>query len=241
MKWSGDEFVFHSFLSNISIMENGCDIAVKKSLMGITDQNNTAMNMLMLLLRDWHEGEKILRDIMPNDGGLSFIPYSLYHSDWLHFTPASGVIPEGQDQRVTLNFNHSDMQSGSYTSYLVISGNQVGGSIQTIPVRIDVGTGVKSQNYIPQSSNLFRNYPNPFNSRTVISYQIAQSQRVEIKIYNALGQNVRVLNDAYKQAGKYSLCWDGKNDKGHVLPSGIYIVQLKAGHFVAHHKLVMLK
>lgn len=93
---------------------------------------------------------------------------------------------------------------------------------------------------------LGQNYPNPFNPETWIPFQLAEPAEVDIKIYSATGQLVRELNLGHKPAGFYSernkaAYWDGRNDTGEKVSSGIYFYIIKAGDFTATKKLVISK
>ncbi|GEM_PF-1867716 len=88
---------------------------------------------------------------------------------------------------------------------------------------------------------LNQNYPNPFNPSTVISYQLAVSSEVSLKIYNLLGQEVRTLVKSRQSAGEYSVLWDGNDNKGLAVSSGIYIYRLTAGKSVQSKKMVLLR
>ncbi len=87
---------------------------------------------------------------------------------------------------------------------------------------------------------LNHNYPNPFNSWTWISYQIPQSVWVSLKIYNLSGQEVKTLVEEEKQAGFYQVIWDGKNNMGQNITSGIYIYQLIIKNDVISKKLIKI-
>jgi hypothetical protein len=96
----------------------------------------------------------------------------------------------------------------------------------------------------PDAVILFQNYPNPFNARTGMRYQIADDGypiQTTLKIYNVLGQEVRVLVDEIQEAGVYRVDWDGKNHIGRSVPSGMYYTQLKAGSRIQTRSLVLLR
>lgn len=102
-------------------------------------------------------------------------------------------------------------------------------------------TSVQSSISVP-TITLHQNYPNPFNPTTTIEYSIANTTPVEITIFNQLGQKVRTLrNDPVVQAGSYVVTWDGRDDKGHALASGIYLYQIRTRNFVSVKKAVLLK
>jgi hypothetical protein len=94
----------------------------------------------------------------------------------------------------------------------------------------------------PDEFQLAQNYPNPFNPVTTIGFTIPRKTRVELTIYNTLGQNVRTLVNENMAAGTHKAAWDGKDDFGNPLTSGIYFYRIEAGDkFTAAKKLILLK
>jgi Ca-activated chloride channel family protein len=106
-------------------------------------------------------------------------------------------------------------------------------------------TGVeKLGNSIPKNFSLMQNYPNPFNPETTIEYNLpaqARAYNVVIRIYNFLGQLVRELVNQEQSAGRYSIVWNGKDNSGHGLASGVYIYTIQAGEFRQAKKMVLMK
>jgi hypothetical protein len=96
-------------------------------------------------------------------------------------------------------------------------------------------------NQLPREFGLSQNYPNPFNPTTVIEYALPKSCDVRIKVYNILGQEVRNLANERQEAGYKSIAWDGKDDHGQEVSSGIYFYRIVAGNFVKSKKMVLLK
>jgi FlgD Ig-like domain len=88
---------------------------------------------------------------------------------------------------------------------------------------------------------LNQNHPNPFNPTTAITYQLPAPSQVQLTIYNTLGQKVRTLVNDRQNAGNYSVQWDGRNDSGIAMASGVYLYQLRAGEFVQTKKLILMK
>ncbi len=86
-----------------------------------------------------------------------------------------------------------------------------------------------------------KHYPNPFNPSTVVEYSLPEANKVSIRIFNVLGQKVRVLVDRFQQPGSYKVVWDGKDEFGNPLPSGMYFLHMKAGKFTAERKLLFMK
>lgn len=94
---------------------------------------------------------------------------------------------------------------------------------------------------IPTEFRLFQNYPNPFNSQTTIRYDVPATDHVCLKIYNIPGQEIRILKDEVQEAGKYSIRWDGKNDAGIKITTGVYVIKIKVGEKIGIKKILMLK
>jgi hypothetical protein len=88
---------------------------------------------------------------------------------------------------------------------------------------------------------LYQNYPNPFNPVTKIEYYLPTLSNVRLEIYNLLGQKIRTLIAQKQTKGKYIVYWDGKNNSGEVVSSGIYIYQLKTENYVITKKMVFLR
>jgi hypothetical protein len=93
----------------------------------------------------------------------------------------------------------------------------------------------------PKSFELFQSYPNPFNNQAVIRYSLSKPTEVSLAIYNVLGQKVRTLVKQTQQNGLVNVIWDGKDDKGKELGSGIYFYRLEAGGSSQTKRMVLLK
>ncbi|MCG3120761.1 MAG: hypothetical protein ALAOOOJD_03601 [bacterium] len=93
----------------------------------------------------------------------------------------------------------------------------------------------------PEKFELSQNYPNPFNPTTQIRYQLPQAVKVSLAIYNMLGQEVRKLVDAQQPAGYHTAIWDGRDNAGRPLPSGVYHYRLQAGSFTMTKKMLLAK
>ncbi len=105
----------------------------------------------------------------------------------------------------------------------------------------------KGEVVLPKSFSLGQNYPNPFNPTTTIRFEIGigggtqQSVQTALKVYNILGQRVKTLVDEPKSPGVYYQTWDGKDEQGNKVSSGIYFYQLRAGSYNETKKMVLLK
>ncbi len=88
---------------------------------------------------------------------------------------------------------------------------------------------------------LRQNYPNPFNPATRIEYMLEKSCHVSLKIYNVTGQLVRTLVDEHQKSGSSSIIWNGRDERGRRVASGVYFYRLEAGEFVTSKKIVLLR
>ena len=85
------------------------------------------------------------------------------------------------------------------------------------------------------------NYPNPFNPMTTISYRLTQEEYVVLSIWNLAGQYVRELVRTTQPAGHYSATWNGRDEAGSLVGSGVYLYQLRAGDLRVTRKMALMK
>jgi hypothetical protein len=98
-----------------------------------------------------------------------------------------------------------------------------------------------SSQLVPTSYALNQNYPNPFNPSTEISFDLPQASKVDLSIYNVLGQHVRNLVEDQMEAGQHTVTWDGRDNNGNTAASGIYFYRIKANEFTDIRKMTLLK
>jgi hypothetical protein len=111
-----------------------------------------------------------------------------------------------------------------------------------LPTDVSTMTGVEEKDAkLPERFALWQNYPNPFNPTTIIRYDLPRSSHVQLVIYNLLGKVVRTLVDAKEASGFKQVTWDGANDAGERVTSGIYIYRIEAEGFAATRKPTLLR
>lgn len=93
----------------------------------------------------------------------------------------------------------------------------------------------------PSAYLLRQNYPNPFNPTTTIEYDIQKNEHATLRIYDSLGQVTKMLVNGPKQVGSYSVVWDGTDEGGKHVASGVYFYQLQVGDFVSNKRMLLLK
>jgi len=98
---------------------------------------------------------------------------------------------------------------------------------------------------LPQEFTLLQNYPNPFNPSTTIEYTVpatfAEGVKVELVIYNALGQKIKTLENGIKPPNLYSVLWNGTDEFGRVVPTGIYFYRIRVGDFITTKRMSLMK
>ncbi len=107
----------------------------------------------------------------------------------------------------------------------------------TISTSTDVQTQDKS---LPTKFALHPNFPNPFNPETTISFEMPEPSKVRILIFNRLGQKVRTLLNENKAAGRYNVIWNGTDDVGNKVSSGIYFYQIETEKLIATKKMILI-
>ncbi len=126
--------------------------------------------------------------------------------------------------------------------------NTADGSLQSLGAidSVNVTRGLivsveEREDGLPTTFALHGNYPNPFNPSTIILYDLPQANHVKLEIYNLLGKTVRTLVDAKEAPGFKHITWDGANDAGERVTSGIYIYRIETESFSATRKLTLLR
>ncbi|MCC7431375.1 T9SS type A sorting domain-containing protein, partial [bacterium] len=100
---------------------------------------------------------------------------------------------------------------------------------------------ISENKILPTNFNLRQNYPNPFNPTTTIEFSLPTNAKVELTIFNTLGQKVQTLVSKNFEAGTHNVVWNGTDENGKQVSSGIYFYQLKAENFSETKKMVLLK
>jgi len=104
-----------------------------------------------------------------------------------------------------------------------------------------VVTSVEENIVLPLEYSLSQNYPNPFNPSTVINYSVVEKGNVKLVVYDLLGRKITELINDYQNPGKYTVTWNGLNNYGASVASGIYFYQITAGKFVDTKKMMLVR
>jgi len=153
------------------------------------------------------------------------------HTSTADGTWDSGSLANGETFEYTFN------SSGTF-NYICSIHPVMTGSV-TVQQPTDIENEGKSQ--MPDDFNLGRNYPNPFNPSTNISFSLARRAAVTLEVYSILGMKIKTLADREFPAGNHTLVWDGTDRDGRQASSGIYFYSMEADEFRATEKMVLLK
>lgn len=177
---------------------------------------------------------------------LSWVPSDA--SDFAYFilwkSLDSDFNPEETNPVVQLTdtlFVDTDVQPGTHYFYRLAAVDYNGNVSGASPALDAHTTGIKNKAGIPDVFDLSANFPNPFNPRTTIPYQIPEDCKVDIRIFDLSGRHVQTLVNTYQTAGYYDIIWNGTDFRGTEAATGVYIIRMQAGKFVQTMKILYLK
>jgi hypothetical protein len=170
-----------------------------------------------------------------NNGGQCPLDFTISDtSEWLSASPASGRLNPYQSLTVTVNVDAPEMV-GDYASTLTVSYNALG-TPSLIRVDLSIVAAAGERSVIPTEFAYYPNYPNPFNATTALRFDVPQHARVQIVIFNVMGQEVARPVDADYDVGSYCMLFDARN-----LPSGMYLVRMTATSYTKIGKMMLIK
>ncbi|SUZ91963.1 uncharacterized protein METZ01_LOCUS44817 [marine metagenome] len=163
------------------------------------------------------------------DSSTSATSLTITHAYWAAF-----MMTEGQEVD-ELTFAWSVQASdGTDTTH-------AGNGPRTLIVNVNAMYMDVDGDNIPDEFALYDNYPNPFNPVTSINYDIPEATDVTLDVYNLMGQRVRTLVSRHHEPGRYSVVWDGTNDFGSPIASGMYIFKIQSKDFMSIKKMLLMK
>lgn len=149
----------------------------------------------------------------------------------LSAVPGLGTVTNRSDIQIAFNFSSdfTNSMNGTYLDDIIVSGS--------------VGTDVELLNQVPLPTgfSLDQNYPNPFNPVTDIRLNLPKSGQVKLVVYNILGAEVATLVDEVRPAGVHRVTWNGSNNSGQQVATGVYLYRLTTSDFSATKKMILLK
>ncbi|MBD3368540.1 MAG: T9SS type A sorting domain-containing protein [Candidatus Eisenbacteria bacterium] len=182
---------------------------------------------------------RVTTDSSPSVSDMSDGAFSVYQPvTWLAATPVEGDVDAGSSETIELTFDATGLIEGDYLADIVVTSN--GGDPVTVPVTLHVSdTGVEGR--ISSELVLFGNYPNPVGPATNIYFSIPEPSRASVSIYDVAGRRVKTIRSETMPAGRHELSWDGRNNEGERVSSGVYFYRLEAAGESRNAKLLVIK
>ena len=186
-------------------------------------------------------GDTLLDSLEVQNHGQADLMIDSVASTNLFFTilPTSRIIPPDSSAHFIIQLIAT--VPGSQEGFLIFHHNGAT-TPDSVYVSADVITsfeqkeGIKINNYA-----LYQNDPNPFNATTCIRFQIVDLSRVKLAVFDLLGRKVKTLVDERKVSGHYTVQWDGTNEVGQPVSSGVYIYRLSTEGFTAARKMIIIR
>ncbi len=240
------EYVFNSFSKGTRLMESN-DWGATWQEKGIVDNHPyryVAIERIQptppLYLESYYV--KLLED--DNNNLVFWVSKDLLN--WQSGGQINSTAAQVQQATVFIELRLDDKNKNLLTTWM---DSRTGNSeIFYAKVKLPELTAVKDKKITPSDLNLSQNYPNPFNPSTVIKYSIPafkgkmnSNRMVYLKVYNILGKEVKTLVAENKAPGEYSVKWDGKNNDGISVPSGVYLYQLTFANRLLSKKMLLIK
>lgn len=172
------------------------------------------------LVRLYNSEGKLIDFSISNVNGM----YVLNH---VHFNYLTITVSKPGYQEIQANANYQPSENNSM---------EMNFSMQQVILSVDDNSTDQ-----PVSYSLGNNYPNPFNPSTTINFAIPDAGLVKLKVYNILGQEIRSLINNRMPAGNHKAIWNGKDNSGNAVATGLYLYSIEAGSFRNVKKMVLLK
>lgn len=195
--------------------------------------------------------------VIDNFTGMLELPYTLYGNgsapqtvsdtlyltseySWIDIDPLNGALNGGSAKSHNIMIDTNLLTEGVHHCDIVISSAEIAEDFH-IPVSLNVHSNETQNNTIPLTTDIISCYPNPFNPTSTLDYQIDSSCLVTISIYNLKGQHVRTLVSKIHDIGKYNITWNGCDDTGKGVSSGIYFYRLTTSEHTRYKRVMLLK
>jgi hypothetical protein len=185
---------------------------------------------------------RVSKSADPGTNDTSDWAFSVYQEvNWVSVTPVSGDVSVGSRASVEVTLDATGLDEGNYYADIIISSN--GGDPVTVPVALHVGaTGIDDGEFDTPSMYVLKGVsPNPFNPVTTVTYEVPTDASIRLAIYSVTGRLVRTLVDGEVGAGHRTVVWDGRDDRGREVGSGVYFCRMEAAGFDDTAKMVLMK
>ncbi|MCK9584961.1 MAG: T9SS type A sorting domain-containing protein [Candidatus Cloacimonetes bacterium] len=240
------EIVDPIYAQELSIIEiNGIEAKSAKGTLTIRiDSDGTLpveLSSFTIALNGHHKA--VLTWVTQSETGVSgFYIYRNSQKDLATADMISNLIPatNTSQQKIYVYTDKEPLSAGTHYYWLQVADFDGSDSFHG-PLNLVYGGDDSHSPGMPNITVLKSVYPNPFNPSTTLSYGLEKAESVKITIYNSRGQVVRSIDEGSKKAGYYDLIWNGDDDRGQSLPSGVYHIRMQAGDKTLSKKAVLMK
>ena len=115
------------------------------------------------------------------------------------------------------------------------------GPVASVTIQPGSGDQIAADHALPVRVTLAQNHPNPFNPRTSIEFGLPSASHVQLVVFDTLGRRVRTLVDAHRPAGNHSVLWDGRDQRGARVATGIYLYRLRGAGSEITKRMILMK
>lgn len=174
--------------------------------------------------------------------GLRQLSLGSQPATWLTLGTSRGEIEPGGSAVVSFLVETAGLDQSVYEGLLHVELSDATQAKMAIPVSLKLTTAVPGTRSMPEAISLWPAYPNPFNQGTVIPIDgIAGGADTRVSIFDTVGRHVKTLLSGRLSEGRQNLYWDGRDDQGRALPSGVYIVVMQSGKHRLSRKICQVK
>ncbi|KQC11942.1 MAG: hypothetical protein APR54_02610 [Candidatus Cloacimonas sp. SDB] len=212
---------------------------------GVLHEDETAQAVVEVSIAPQYTGEIILNYHIIGDG-YGEEPHDIFNSisltyplNWININPDSGSLDSGASDEIAVVFNTNEVDPSNYNCEIIIE--QENSNFVSIPVQLTVISTSAQDISIPTKASLQNNYPNPFNPSTIISFNIGSETQAALEIFNLKGQKINTLLNSFVPSGQYSIEWNGTDNEGVPVSSGIYFYSLTTETGSAVKRMILLK
>jgi hypothetical protein len=193
--------------------------------------NSTAVELSLFNAREVRNHVMLTWKTRSEDRNAGFHVYKSAQSDGPYDRLTDDLIPPRSDGQYT--FIDNNISAGQTVYYKLKDIDRSGHAYEHGPIQVTVS--------VPTEVRLAQNYPNPFNPSTTITIALPERQEVSLTIYNVSGQKIKTLVNGRMSSGTHQVVWDGTDQQGRVVPSGVYLYRLKTPKKVLSKKLMFAK
>ena len=164
---------------------------------------------------------------------------------WMDLSRESGRLGGGEADTVTVTIDTRGLPlEPEFRGWIAVTSNDPLATTVAIPVvlQLEGVVGLSGEAPVAETFRLEQNYPNPFNPATTVAFALPEAADVRLAVYDLLGREIAVLTEGPLTAGTHSVRWEGRDDSGRMVSSGVYFYRLEAGEAaVATRRMILLR